>query len=73
MSTLVGELIFIKRVYRNCSLILHIRVYYVELVEFDMLDFHIILGMDWLHACFSSIDCRMRVVKFNIGNEPVLE
>ena len=49
------------------------RVICVELVELDMVDFDIILGMDWFHACFSSIDCRTRVVKFNFPNEPILE
>ena len=29
--------------------------------------------MDWLHACFASIDCQTRVVKFNFPNEPVLD
>ena len=29
--------------------------------------------MDWLHACFSSIECKTRVVKFNFPNESVLE
>ena len=38
-----------------------------------MLDFDIILGMDWLHTCFESIDCRTRVVRFNFPNEPVVE
>ena len=38
-----------------------------------MLDFDIILGMDWLHACFASIDCRKRVVRFNFPNEPIVE
>ena len=38
-----------------------------------MLDFDIIFGMDWLHACFESIDCRTRVVRFNFPNEPVVE
>ena len=38
-----------------------------------MLDFDIILGMDWLHACFASTDYRTRVVRFNIPNEPVVE
>ena len=49
------------------------RVSYVDLVLLDMLDFDIILGMDWLHACFASIDFRTRVVKFNFPNEPVVE
>ena len=38
-----------------------------------MLDLDVILGMDWLHACFASIDCRTRVARFNFPNEPVVE
>ena len=49
------------------------RVSYVDLEELDMLDFDIILGMDWLRACFASIDCRTRVVRFNFQNEPLVE
>ena len=44
-----------------------------DLVELDMVDFDVILGMDWLYACYESIDCRTRVVKFQITNEPVIE
>ena len=62
-----------KRVYRDSPLRLPNRITYVELVELDMVNFDVILGMDWLHASFASIDCRIRVVKFNFPNEPVLE
>ena len=48
------------------------RVTHVELVELDMVDFDVILGMDSFHACFSSIDCRTRVVKFNFSNKTAL-
>ncbi|KAH0705906.1 hypothetical protein KY285_010431 [Solanum tuberosum] len=44
-----------------------------DLIELDMVDFNVILGKDWLHACYASIDCRTRVVKFQIPNEPVIE
>ena len=73
MSTPAGESVFAKRVYRNCPIMLPNRVPYVYLVELDMLDFYVILGTDWLHACFASIDCRTRVVRFNFPNEPVVE
>ena len=72
VSTPMGELVVAKRVYRNCPIMLTNRVSYVDLVELDMLDFDIILGMDWLHTCFESIDCRTRVVRFNFLNEPLL-
>lgn len=38
-----------------------------------MLDFSVIHGMDWLNCCYTSMDCRIRVVKFQFPNEPVLE
>ena len=49
------------------------KVYYVELVELYMLDFDVILGMEWLNSFFASIYCRTRVVKFNFPNRPVVE
>ena len=72
MSTLVGESVVAKRVYRICPISLPNRVSYVYIVELDMLDFDIILGMDLLHACFTSIDCRTRMVRFNFPNEPLI-
>ena len=38
-----------------------------------MLDFDVILGMDWSHVCFASIDCMTKVVKFNFPNELVVD
>ena len=73
MSTPVGASVIAKRVYRNWRIILPNRVSYAEFVELDMLDFDIILGMDWLHACFSHIDCRTRVVKIMFPNDPVFK
>ena len=34
-----------------------------------MLDFDTILGMDWLHECYTTIDYRNRVVRFKFPNE----
>ena len=53
----MGDSIHAKRVYRGCSILLPNRVILVDLVKLDMLDFHIILGTDYLHSCFVSIDC----------------
>ena len=54
VSTFVGELVVAKIVYRNFPIMLPNRVSYVDLVELDILDFDILLGMHWLHACFAS-------------------
>ncbi|XP_069155800.1 uncharacterized protein [Solanum lycopersicum] len=46
VSTPVGESVVAKRVYKNFPIMLPNRVSYVDLVELDMFDFDIILGMD---------------------------
>ena len=48
------------------------KFYHVDLVELDMLDFDVILGMDWLHASFAFIDCRTRVVWFKSQMNPLM-
>ena len=58
VSTPVGESVVAKRVYRNCPILFPNRITYVELVELDMVDLDVIFGMDFLHACFPTIDCR---------------
>ena len=73
VSTPVGESIVAKRVYRNCPVSCRNRVSNVHLVELHMLNFDIILGMDWLHDSLATIDCRIRVVRFNYPNEPIVE
>uniref|UniRef100_M1DHJ3 Gag-pol protein n=1 Tax=Solanum tuberosum TaxID=4113 RepID=M1DHJ3_SOLTU len=73
VSTPVGDSVVAKRVYRRRPLSLSHRVSLVDLVELDMLDFDVILGMDWLHSFYASIDCRNRVVKFQFPNKPMIE
>ena len=55
-------------VYKGCPISFPNKVTLVYLIEIDMLDFDVILGMDWLHAYFTSIYCRTRVVKFQFPN-----
>ena len=38
-----------------------------------MVDFDVILGMNWFHAYYASVDCRTRVAKFHFSNEPIIE
>uniref|UniRef100_M1DU27 Gag-pol polyprotein n=1 Tax=Solanum tuberosum TaxID=4113 RepID=M1DU27_SOLTU len=73
VSTLVGESILAERVYRDCTISINQKNTMAELVELDMVDFDVILDMDWLHAYYASVVCRTRVVKFQFPNEPVIE
>ena len=38
-----------------------------------MVDFDVILGMDWLHSSYASLNCRTRIVHFQFPDEPILE
>lgn len=60
VSTLIGDSVVAKRVYKGCPISFPNRVTLVDLIVLDMIDFDVILGMDWLHAFFDSIDCRTR-------------
>ena len=44
-----------------------------DLVELDMLDFDVILGIDSIHVCYASVDYRTRIVYFLFQGEPIIE
>ena len=62
VSNPVGESVVAKRVYRKCPISLPIKDSYVDLLELDMHDFYIILGIDWFYLYFAFNNCRSRVV-----------
>ena len=73
VSTPVGESVIARTVYRNCPISVFHKTIPCDLVELEMVDFDVILGMDWLFDSYASVDCRTRVVKFQFPNEPILE
>ena len=73
VSTPIGESIISERVYCDFPIPINHKNTIDDLVELYMVNFDVILGMDWIHVCYASIDCRIRVVKFLIPNEPVIE
>lgn len=46
MSTVIGDSIVARRVYRGCMMSIYGRVTLVDLIELEMVDFYVILGMD---------------------------
>ena len=73
ISIHIEDSILKERVYRSFPISINHKNTMDNLVEFDMVNFSVILSIDWLHACYPSIDCRIRVVLFKIPNEPVIE
>ena len=38
-----------------------------------MVDFDIIMGMDWLASCYANVKCRTKIVRFHFPGEAVQE
>ncbi|XP_070050248.1 uncharacterized protein [Nicotiana tomentosiformis] len=57
VSTLVVESILAARVYRDCVVTFRGRNTAANLIELRMVDFDMIMGMDWLYSCFAKLDC----------------
>ena len=73
VSTPVGDPVIARRVYKNCPVTISHKVTSADLVELEMVYFDVILGMDWLHSLYASVDCRTRIVLFLFPDEPILE
>ncbi|XP_070013344.1 uncharacterized protein [Nicotiana sylvestris] len=73
VSTPVGESILAARVYRSCIVMVRGRDTTTDLVELGMVDFDVIIGMDWLYSCFAKLDCQTRTIRFEFPDEPVIE
>ena len=51
----MGDSIVAQKVYKKCPVIVVHRVLLADLIELDMVDFDVILGMDWLYSSYSFI------------------
>ncbi|XP_062080227.1 uncharacterized protein LOC133784982 [Humulus lupulus] len=65
------EVVISRKWFRALPLRVDDREIYVDLIELDMSDFDVILGMDWLTKYNATIDCKKKVVVFKLdGEEP---
>lgn len=73
VSTPTGDSIMANRVYTKYLVSMSHRVNILKLVNIYMLDFDVTLGMGLMHSCYSSIDCRNHVLKFEFLDKSVLQ
>lgn len=52
----MGDFIVARKLYRGCVISVCDRETPVDLIELEILDFDVILGMDWLHSFYASLD-----------------
>ena len=64
ISIPVERTIKVKYVFSACVVEIDSKVYPADLIELDVLDFDVVLGMDWLSKNYASIDCHDKCVRF---------
>ncbi|XP_070009822.1 uncharacterized protein [Nicotiana sylvestris] len=62
MSTLVGTSVVVDRIYRSCVVTFYGFEIRVDLLLLDMIDFEVILGMDWLSPYHVVLDFHAKTV-----------
>ncbi|XP_070044999.1 uncharacterized protein [Nicotiana tomentosiformis] len=73
VSTLMGDAIVADRVYRSCVVIIGSLATSEDLLLLDMVDFDVILGMDWLSPYHVILDCHVKTVTLALPGLPRLE
>ncbi|XP_075103697.1 uncharacterized protein LOC142178267 [Nicotiana tabacum] len=69
IATPVGESLLAEYVYRACQIRVEGKHTLADHIVLDMIDFDILIGMDWLSFCYTIIDCHAKIVKFEIPND----
>ncbi|KAK5831438.1 hypothetical protein PVK06_015236 [Gossypium arboreum] len=67
VSSPLGQTVLVDRVCRRCPLIIHDKMFLVDLLIMHFGDFDIILGMDWLYEHGVVLDCYKK--RFSIQTE----
>ena len=70
VATPVGESLLVKYVHKSCEIFVADRKTIANLIVLDLLEFDVILGMDWLAAYHATLDCHLKMVKFDPPGEP---
>ncbi|KAJ1431582.1 Retrotransposon gag domain [Sesbania bispinosa] len=69
VTTPVGEILLADCVYRSCVISIGGKELFANLIALDMVDFDVILGMDWLASHYATLDCHNKVVTFEMPGE----
>ncbi|XP_073270462.1 uncharacterized protein [Primulina huaijiensis] len=73
IATPTSRAIETHEIYRDCKIIIGNQTFRADLIQLIMVDFDIILGMDWLAMNNAIVDCKGKIVKLRTpGQEEVV-
>ena len=64
ISTPLAEIVEVNYMYRSCEIMIGDSRLYADLIEFPILEFDVILGMEWLSANYATMDCYRKKITF---------
>ena len=67
-----GETCYVSWQYQGCPFLVKDVVMPANLVPMDIVNFDVILGMDWLHCNSVKLDCYEKVVTFHRPGVPMV-
>ena len=70
--TPIREVYLINRISPDCEVCIEDEILLVDLVELEILEFDVILGMDWLSTHHAVLDCFNKVVTLSILGKSVI-
>ncbi|XP_070054460.1 uncharacterized protein [Nicotiana tomentosiformis] len=73
VSTLVGNSVVMDWIYRSCVVTFCVYETRVDLLLLDMIDFKVILGMDWLSPYHAILECHAKTITLAMSELPRLE
>ncbi|XP_073061844.1 uncharacterized protein [Primulina eburnea] len=57
------------KIHRNCIVYINEHTFNAELIQVNMVEFDIILGMDWLSKSHAIVDCRRKIIKLRTPSQ----
>ena len=66
VSTPMGEPLPVQLMFPSCIVSVNGVDTLADLMLLEMVDFDVILGMDWLSSCHAMVDCYSKSVKFEV-------
>lgn len=68
----MGDSLVVDRVFKSCIMTTSNVETYADLIVLDMLDFNMILGMDWLSYYHAVMDCFSKIVTLAMTDIPLV-
>ncbi|XP_073033916.1 uncharacterized protein [Primulina eburnea] len=69
VATPTSKTVETHRVHRKCKICIHEQLFQAELIQLNMVEFDVILGMDWLARNNAMVDCKGKSVRLRTSDQ----